>query len=82
MISPVCPPLPLAALDGLRGALIRDGEVLLGPTGDLLERRQESTACVGEIVGNRDGRPLVDATVGEPGGAELTQSIGGHVEGS
>src|SRR6266511_217391 len=47
-------------------ALIGRGEVLLGPSADLFERRQQGTPGVGELVGDGDRRPLVDAAGGEP----------------
>ena len=59
-------------------ALVRGREILLGPTADLFERREQGTACVGQLVRDGDGRPIIDAAGGEPNVAERAQSIGEH----
>jgi hypothetical protein len=59
-------------------ALIR-GWVLFGPAGDLFgSAGSRGTARVGELVGDGDGRPLLDCASGEPHVAELAQPFGEH----
>ena len=58
---------------------------LLGPIGgrkvvyclaaDLFERRQQGTACVRQLVGDRDGRALIDGARDEPGIRQRAEPI-------
>ena len=50
--------------------------MFLGPTADLLESREPGTACVCELVGDRERRAVVDGAADEPHARQLTEAIG------
>src|SRR5262245_48506726 len=70
--------------EGVRGGngvpltLILGGEVFVGPTADLLERRQQRAAGVGELVGDRDWRAFVDGAGDQSRAGQPAEPGGQH----
>jgi len=52
--------------------------MLLGPAADLLERRQQGAARVGELVDDGDGWPFIDGSADKPRVGQLAEPIGKH----
>src|ERR671914_749688 len=50
-------------------------EMLLRPDRDLLERREQGLAAVGDEIGDRDRRSVFDGPRDQPGGSELGEPI-------